>query len=420
MSCLRFNLLLFQYCIRHFNFFFPSLLYLPSQNRIRMAVKLSTTALISTAVVAAFGIGYIVYFDYKRRNDPVFKKELKRERKRKAKQEKKTVEEQAHTVEELINSILETVDKEEFPISPEEKEKYFIDHIGVGESLCAKGEPFYNESIIYFYKALKIYPAPLELVMIFQKTLPEKVFRIVVNIMAIEQQRRQNAFYEEFPPKETGVKFGILSEDEEKVIRGLVADKDFSKDDILFTESPLISALTPELEGSYCNYCMKKTEVRVECTNCDVVGFCSEKCQQEATSKYHQFLCINNKLENYNKEDSSTKFLNYIRENNGKYPSMIAEFLSGMVAEEVERNKLGKEAPSYSSWDHIERFKSEELTGTETYKEEATMIKEVLSSKVPGIEEFLTDEIYLLLMGKLKDNAFSIPVNEGADKSYCL
>lgn len=41
-----------------------------------MAVKASTIAVISTAVIAAFGIGYLVYFDQKRRKDPEFKKQL--------------------------------------------------------------------------------------------------------------------------------------------------------------------------------------------------------------------------------------------------------------------------------------------------------------------------------------------------------
>lgn len=37
-----------------------------------------------------------------------------------------------------------------------------------------------------FYKALKVYPAPMELLMIYQKTIPEPVFKLVVNILQIE------------------------------------------------------------------------------------------------------------------------------------------------------------------------------------------------------------------------------------------
>lgn len=41
-----------------------------------MAIKPVTIALISTAIVATFGVGFLVYFDQKRRTDPNFKKQL--------------------------------------------------------------------------------------------------------------------------------------------------------------------------------------------------------------------------------------------------------------------------------------------------------------------------------------------------------
>lgn len=41
-----------------------------------MALKTSTIALISTAVVASFGLGFLIYYDNKRRSDPQFKKQL--------------------------------------------------------------------------------------------------------------------------------------------------------------------------------------------------------------------------------------------------------------------------------------------------------------------------------------------------------
>jgi import receptor subunit TOM20 len=41
-----------------------------------MAPKPTTIALISTAIVATFGLGYLVYYDQKRRSDPNYKKQL--------------------------------------------------------------------------------------------------------------------------------------------------------------------------------------------------------------------------------------------------------------------------------------------------------------------------------------------------------
>lgn len=41
-----------------------------------MAIKASTIALISTAIAASFGLGYLVYYDQQRRTDPEYKKKL--------------------------------------------------------------------------------------------------------------------------------------------------------------------------------------------------------------------------------------------------------------------------------------------------------------------------------------------------------
>lgn len=39
-------------------------------------MKNSTIALVATGVIATAGIGYLVYFDSKRRSDPDFRKQL--------------------------------------------------------------------------------------------------------------------------------------------------------------------------------------------------------------------------------------------------------------------------------------------------------------------------------------------------------
>jgi import receptor subunit TOM20 len=158
---------------------------------------------------------------------------------------------------------------------------------------------------------------------------------------------------------------------------------------------------------------MKKIdeETKVECTNCDHVVFCSQQCEQSGSQQYHTFLCTNNKV--VQSENMASNFLNFTKENNVKYPQMIAQFLSGMVAEEVEKNKMasnGESSSPYSAWDHIERFKSVAIEPSDASVTERNMIKDLLASKVPGIDEFLTDEIYLLLKGKLHECSYEIPI----------
>ncbi|CAO3616171.1 unnamed protein product [Cunninghamella echinulata] len=151
-------------------------------------MKTQTIALYTAGAITLAGIGYIAYFDYKRRNDPNFRKRLRRERRKAAKVAQVSEEEDKQTKIKLIETVITSAAHETYPTTPADLEKYFMAQVAEGEALCAKGEAFYNEAVLPFYKALKVYPAPMELVTIYQKTLPTPVFETVVNILAIEQQ----------------------------------------------------------------------------------------------------------------------------------------------------------------------------------------------------------------------------------------
>ncbi|RCH83098.1 hypothetical protein CU097_007496, partial [Rhizopus azygosporus] len=133
-------------------------------------------------------------------------------------------------------------------------------------------------------------------------------------------------------------------------------------------------------------------------------AFCSEDCESAANQQYHQYLCTNSKVNTNADESKETTFVKYVQDQNSKYPQMIAQLFTAMVAEELDK----KNRPKYNSWDHIERLKGAELTPTDKHANETKMIKELLSSKVPGIDEFLTDEVYLMLLGKMNENAFDV------------
>lgn len=54
------------------------------------------------------------------------------------------------------------------------------------EFMITTGPEFHVASAISFYKALKVYPAPTELAMIYQKTQPASVFALVMELIALE------------------------------------------------------------------------------------------------------------------------------------------------------------------------------------------------------------------------------------------
>ena len=82
---------------------------------------------------------YAVYFDYKRRSDPDFRKALKRESRREARAAKEEAEAQGMQQKQAIENAVNKAREEGFPTDVEDKEAYFMNEVGHGEVLCQDG-----------------------------------------------------------------------------------------------------------------------------------------------------------------------------------------------------------------------------------------------------------------------------------------
>lgn len=158
---------------------------------------MATNVKTSTVVAACVGtlvtglIAYAAYFDHRRRTDPEFRKSLKRESQRQARAAKEEAEAEGVKQRKAIHQAVDDANKEGFPKSNEEVEAYFMQELGQGEGLAQDGTALeehnlYNsfadlersgskqvEAALCFYKALKVYPAPRELIGIYDKTVPK-------------------------------------------------------------------------------------------------------------------------------------------------------------------------------------------------------------------------------------------------------
>lgn len=85
------------------------------------------------------GAAYAVYFDYKRRNDPEFRKALKRESRRQARIAKEEAEIQGKKQREEVKRVVQEAIEEGFPTDIEEKEAFFMQQIAQGEALAGDG-----------------------------------------------------------------------------------------------------------------------------------------------------------------------------------------------------------------------------------------------------------------------------------------
>ena len=95
----------------------------------------STLALLTTGAV-----GYAIYFDYKRRHSPDFRRALKRESKKHERAAKEAEEEESKKGKRQIREMVDAANEEGMPKDPEEKELYFMQKLNEGEGLCQDSE----------------------------------------------------------------------------------------------------------------------------------------------------------------------------------------------------------------------------------------------------------------------------------------
>ncbi|GAA5854171.1 hypothetical protein JCM3766R1_002653 [Sporobolomyces carnicolor] len=143
-------------------------------------------ALTATGVIAAATVSYAVYFDYRRRNDAVFRKNILKEYKKVDKKVKHAQEQGKEQIQAALKRAIALANAEPVPVTAEGKEQFFMEQVALAEQLAARSPEFYVAAAISFYKALKVYPAPQELIMIYQKSLPPAVFDLVMELISLE------------------------------------------------------------------------------------------------------------------------------------------------------------------------------------------------------------------------------------------
>ncbi|CCF54613.1 hypothetical protein NDA11_003531 [Ustilago hordei] len=150
-------------------------------------MKTSQIILTSLSVLGVAGMGYAIYFDHRRRTDPAFRKGLKKESKKLSKVEKEKAAKRAQQEDGFIQDLLQEVRTPGiFPAGVEEREQYFLKYVSLGEQLFAMGTDKYLEAAAAFYKALKVYPKSIELIMIYEKAVPKEVFDTIMRIVSKE------------------------------------------------------------------------------------------------------------------------------------------------------------------------------------------------------------------------------------------
>lgn len=111
---------------------------------------------------------------------------------------------------QVLKRVLDMVKNDTYPTSVEDRERYFMDNLQKGELLSKEGMASFlahliptcfcsfmigpeksEESAACFFRALKVYPNPVELLAILQKSVPEDVIGLVYGMVSTEVQINQ-------------------------------------------------------------------------------------------------------------------------------------------------------------------------------------------------------------------------------------
>ncbi|KKA27552.1 hypothetical protein TD95_002392 [Thielaviopsis punctulata] len=148
-------------------------------------VQTSTVVTASVATAAAGFVAYAVYFDYMRRRSSDFRRSLRRNERRKARAEKEEAEAAVSRKRQGIKIALMQALAQGFPTDVSQKEAYFMEQVAAGETLSANPETALDAAIA-FYKALKVYPTPSDLIRIYDQTVPKHVLDFLAEIIALD------------------------------------------------------------------------------------------------------------------------------------------------------------------------------------------------------------------------------------------
>ena len=204
----------------------------------------------------------------------------------------------------------------------------------------------------------------------------------------------------------------------------------------------MVAALDADLigTGTYCSYCLRATQPATAIyvpLDPFQSTYCSKECQHAAEEQYQSLLFSPLKLATpANPTPTQTKaqveerrkaqeaFAAYIKEH-GKTASLLILRIVGQLLADEHRRLLGSELKhefpqvpkesklAYSFYDYLERLKTIEIAPGVSEEAEMEHCRGLLKLALEGLEEFLDDEKYLTLKGKVAYNAFGVTYGTG-------
>lgn len=144
-----------------------------------------STTNITAGLVTASALGYLVYFDYKRRHSPGFRKELRKKSVKFEKAQEKAIQATKHQERAEIQQLIDiSIQESPLPTGIQAREQFFITEVSRADELLNSNN--YIEAALAFYRALLVYPQPTDLLGFYEKSIkPASVLELVRTMVVI-------------------------------------------------------------------------------------------------------------------------------------------------------------------------------------------------------------------------------------------
>ncbi|CAL9736632.1 mitochondrial import receptor subunit Tom20p [Monosporozyma servazzii] len=195
-----------------------------------------------SSVAAVLGAtGYAFWFDYQRRNNAEFRKNLKQRVKKQKKQaELDAIASKKARVSAVLHFLSEELQNDPISTDPSQMEAIFTTNVELGERLSMSPG---NEmgAAVKFYKALAVYPNPADLLGIYQRTIPETIYEYIVIMIAVIPPTNITSFIN------TGAEELSKQEQEEPIISELISEQ-ITEEDVEGSVEAVADEIEHEIE----------------------------------------------------------------------------------------------------------------------------------------------------------------------------
>jgi import receptor subunit TOM20 len=202
-----------------------------------------------------------------------------------------------------------------------------------------------------------------------------------------------------------------------------------------------VAVLDTDLQGkgTHCSYCLRHIEgapIRPASDRLNSV-YCSSDCQTQHRAHSQTLLFT---LESAlpaaiapeipgksrgDRDNAQVAFVEYLKESKKAASELVARFIARQVSAEtakmlprgislpgVASEPVLTDGGEYSLYDHLERLRYLEVQPAE---HETRVLRDVLQTALPGLEQFITDERHATFVGKMSYNSYGVYFGEGRE-----